>query len=48
MSVNKICPFISTSDEHATCIKEKCMLYDINECVIVKILDAVENKNNED
>lgn len=44
MTLNKVCPFISTPDNHTTCIGEKCVLYDVetNDCAIFTILSFID------
>ncbi len=44
---DKICPFISTPSDRCKCLGSECMLYDINECAVVKILDVIEKPKND-
>ena len=35
--VNRICPFLSTSDRMVECLRERCGIWVINECALVRI-----------
>lgn len=47
MMLGKICPFISSKDKESPCLEGECMLFDTNDCAIMKLLDAIESKKED-